>query len=188
MSKKGAIEMSIGTIVIIVISLSMLILGIVLVRSIMCGAIGLTGTLNDQVKGEVNKLFEATGGEVQCIGNGGEAVTLTPGKENIIYCGIRAPQQTKYKIATSISEDMTSDLKAQVKIWMGGVDETWTGTVSPGDESAKKIARLNIPSNAPETGIILRIVVTNVDTNTVISTQDLDFRVSRQGFIKAAMC
>lgn len=60
--KKAALELSIGTIIIIVLALTMLILGIVLVRSIMCGAIGLTGELNSKVKKEIGKIFESSGG------------------------------------------------------------------------------------------------------------------------------
>lgn len=84
MEKRGAIELSIGTIVIIVLAMSMLILGMVLVRSIMCGAIGLTGNINSKVEGEINKLFEASGAEVACIGAGAEAATIIPGKVNTI--------------------------------------------------------------------------------------------------------
>lgn len=188
-NKKAAIELSIGTIVIIVISLTMLILGIVLVRSIMCGAIGLTGDLNSRVKGEVNKLFEATGGEIQCVGNGGEPVVLSPGKINIIYCGIRATEDdARYVITTTIGDDMKGDLRNQIKTWMGGSDSTWDGAVAPGDELPKKIARLDIPNDAPEVGIVLQVTAKNKNTGRVISTQDLDFRISRQGLIKAAMC
>ena len=83
MKKRGALELSIGTIVIIVLAMTMLILGMVLVRSIMCGAVGLTGEINKNVKGEIDRLFQSTGGEVVCVGGGEEAVTLIPGKVNI---------------------------------------------------------------------------------------------------------
>jgi MFS family permease len=52
-NKKGAMELSIGTVVVIVIAITMLILGIVLVRSIMCSAVGLTGDLDNRIKGEI---------------------------------------------------------------------------------------------------------------------------------------
>ena len=56
-NKKAAMELSIGTIVIIVIAMSMLILGLILVRSIFTGAKYNVDTMNDKVKGEINKLF-----------------------------------------------------------------------------------------------------------------------------------
>src|SRR3989344_5358037 len=55
--KRGAIELSIGTIVIIVLAMTMLILGLVLIRSIFSGAKYNIDTINDKVRDEINKLF-----------------------------------------------------------------------------------------------------------------------------------
>ena len=56
--KKAALEMSIGTIVVVVLAMTMLILGLVLIKSIMTGAKYNVDTLNDKVKGEILKLFD----------------------------------------------------------------------------------------------------------------------------------
>ena len=56
-NNKGAIELSIGTIVIIVLAMSMLILGLVLIRSIFVGAKYNVDQMNNKVKDEINKLF-----------------------------------------------------------------------------------------------------------------------------------
>ncbi len=187
-SRKGAIELSIGTIVIIVIALTMLILGIVLVRSIMCGAISLTSDTTNAARKEVSKLFEATGGEVQCVGNSGEAVVMTPGKVNIVWCGIRAGAASDYKIEIIDIQSTDKDILSASALnqWKSGPDY-WTGKVSPADELPKKVLRLDIPNDAPETGIIVKIRAAKPGTD-FVSTQDLDFRISRQGLIKAAMC
>lgn len=63
-AKKGAIELSVGTIVVVVLAMSMLILGLVLVRNIFRGAIYNVDTINDKVKGELNKLFTDEGRKV----------------------------------------------------------------------------------------------------------------------------
>jgi hypothetical protein len=57
MEKSGAIELSIGTIVVIVLAMSMLILGLVLVKNIFGGATYNIDTMNEKVKGEISKLF-----------------------------------------------------------------------------------------------------------------------------------
>ena len=189
-SKTGAMELSISTIVIIVIALTMLILGIVLVRSIMCGAINLTSDVSTAAKKEVNKLFEATGGEVECIGGSGEAVVMVPGKVNIVYCGIRSTDaNSKYTISEISIDTAEHEILSpnEVKTWISGPD-SWSGQVSPDDESAKKILRLNIPKDAPETGIFVDVKATKNGATNVVYTQTLDFRISRQGLIKAAMC
>lgn len=57
MEKRGAIELSIGTIVIIVLAMSMLILGLVLVKNIFSGSSENILQMNDKVKDQINKLF-----------------------------------------------------------------------------------------------------------------------------------
>ena len=56
-SKKAAIELSIGTVVIIVLAMTMLILGITLIRSIFSGAKDSVTQIDQGVKNEINKLF-----------------------------------------------------------------------------------------------------------------------------------
>lgn len=63
-NKKAAIELSIGTVVIIVIAMSMLILGLVLVRNIFTGATESVDSLNDKVKAEIANLFTKEGSKI----------------------------------------------------------------------------------------------------------------------------
>jgi hypothetical protein len=63
-TKRGALELSIGTIVILVIAMSMLVLGIILVNKILGGATDSVDTLNDKVKGEINSLFSEEGTKI----------------------------------------------------------------------------------------------------------------------------
>ena len=57
MRKTGAMEMTIGTIVIIVLAMAMLILGLVLVKNIMGGASDISEMTNAQLKEQVSKMF-----------------------------------------------------------------------------------------------------------------------------------
>ncbi len=184
-NKGGALELSVGTIVIIVIAITMLILGIVLVRSIMCGAIGLTSDLNDRVKGEINDLFGATGGEIQCIGSRGEPVKMQPGETNIVYCGFSAPgNDMKYSAIVDYSGG-TYITEGEMKSWVR--DETWGPiSIAPGDDLPKKVIRVDVPDNAPEDTITFQVEFKR--NGELISTQELDFEISRTGFFKAAMC
>lgn len=56
-SKKAAIELSIGTVVIIVLAMSMLILGIILIRNIFSTATSSITEIDQGVKDEINRLF-----------------------------------------------------------------------------------------------------------------------------------
>lgn len=55
--RKAAVELSIGTIVIIVLAMSMLILGLVLIRGIFTGATDNVDEINEKVKEEIKNLF-----------------------------------------------------------------------------------------------------------------------------------
>ena len=57
MRKKGALELSVSTIVVLILSLSMLVLGLVMVNKIMCGAIIGIDNLNEQTRQEIIDLF-----------------------------------------------------------------------------------------------------------------------------------
>jgi len=56
-NKKAAIQLSMSTIVVLVLAMSMLILGLILVRSIFRGATGSVDEINEKVKGEITGLF-----------------------------------------------------------------------------------------------------------------------------------
>ena len=57
MRKKGAMEMSMGTIVVVVLAMTMLILGIVFVQKIFKSATGAIDLTDEQLRNEINKLF-----------------------------------------------------------------------------------------------------------------------------------
>lgn len=54
---KAAMELSVGTIVIIVLAMTMLILGLLLIKNIFSGGQNAIDTINDQVTNEISKLF-----------------------------------------------------------------------------------------------------------------------------------
>lgn len=55
--KKGAMELSIGTIVVIVLAMSMLILGLILVKNIFSGSSKVVDMTNEQLLGQIRDLF-----------------------------------------------------------------------------------------------------------------------------------
>jgi len=79
--RKAALELSIGTIVVIVIGMSMLILGLVLVRTIFSGSVESVNTINDQVQNEIQDLFgDKTGNVVIKLGSANTA-KVKPGSD-----------------------------------------------------------------------------------------------------------
>lgn len=90
-NREGALELSIGTIVVIVIGMSMLILGLVLVRNIFSGSTNTVDELNDQVQNEILNLFGTSAGNV-VVKLGSEGIAeVKPGDRFNVAVGAQHP-------------------------------------------------------------------------------------------------
>jgi hypothetical protein len=78
-NKKAAMEMSVGTIVTIVLLMSVLVLGIFLIQNIFGGSQDAVDQINDQVQNEINKLFSEEGQSLAIFPNSRE-ITLKQGE------------------------------------------------------------------------------------------------------------
>jgi len=194
-SKRAALELSVSTIVVIVLAVTMLIIGMVLVRNIMCNALGLTGDINDKVRGEITRLFGSSGGEVECIGSGTEPIQIVPGRVNIIYCGIQAPRASTYGIKLSAGAE---GLVAPKGITADKIRRDWVTSESvnvlvvPGERSDQKVIRLDVPDDAPEGLLIMKLDISKKDegetTSTPLTAQTLDFEIKRVGLVRSSVC
>ena len=154
MKKKGAIELSIGTIVIIVLAMSMLILGLVLVKNIFSGSSENILQMNDKVKDQINKLFVDDKKTVIYLSN--HIAKIKKNEEWGIAFGIKnsvkgnpTPGEFSYEVKVS---DPDVDTKCGVSkgyinnwIVVGREDNM---VISPG-ETYFGISRILIPENAP---------------------------------------
>lgn len=90
-NREGALELSIGTIVVIVIGMSMLILGLVLVRTIFSGSTSTVDDLNEQVQSEILNLFgDSTGNVVVKLGSA-DTAKVKPGERFNVAVGAQHP-------------------------------------------------------------------------------------------------
>jgi len=89
--KEGAFELSVGTIVILVIAMSMLILGLVLVRTIFTGSTESVDALNDKVKNEITSLFAQEDKNVIVMLGSGNTLNIKPGEPIGVGIGARFP-------------------------------------------------------------------------------------------------
>lgn len=80
--KKGAIELSISTIVIIVLAMTMLILGLVLVQKIWSTSTDSVDTLNDKIQNQISQLFTETGADVMVKLGAEQTAKIKAGTEN----------------------------------------------------------------------------------------------------------
>jgi hypothetical protein len=166
MKKKGAVELSIGTIVIIVLAMSMLILGLVLVKNIFEGSTNNVDQLNDKVRDEIGKLFGENKRTVIYLSNQkapikqGEEWGVAFGIKNLIR-GSSEAKQFSYKVTLSDPEEVRENCQiseADASKWII-LGRTGKIVIAPG-EAYFGIVRLRIPENAPLCMIRYNIEVT----------------------------
>lgn len=184
--KLGAIEMSMTTIVIIVISVIVLIFGIIFARSVMCSGIQITQEVDNAVKNQLKVLFGADKYGVNCMGEGSQDVKLGTGGRRKVICMIKTEEETDYNIKVASVESLKGATDSIVDKWI--IDQDWKGTVSPGgDGTEATILLLDIPSDAPTTTLKLKIQKTNQrsgSTSTAYSIID----IVTSGFIRSTVC
>jgi len=166
--KRGAIELSISTIVIIVLAMSMLILGLVLVKSIFSGAKYNVDQMNDKVKDQISKLFAEDTRAVVYLPN--NLLTIKQGENWGLAFAIQnkiASQEFNWTVRTT-------DLRTEEKC--GVSQEEAMAWITTGDAGRAQIAsgqqytdiiRFNIPEGSVSdvASCILRfqIVITDKD-------------------------
>jgi len=169
-NKKGAIELSISTIVIIVLAMSMLILGLVLIRSIFVGTTDSVITMNDNVKEEIRKLFQDEG-QRYILRLSGDTATIKQGSDFGVAFGIKNtvqgdPNARRFRYTVDLS-DTAENLKKNCGITMD-VAKGWIRfgsgemSIEPGNTEADRIL-ISIPSNAPLCTTKYKIIVEQFD-------------------------
>jgi len=152
LDKKAAIEMSMTTVVVIVLSMVMLALGLTLVRTLFSGAILTAGSLNTQVQSEINKIFQNEEQKVAIISEQGQ-LAPSRGKDQSVFWLIVADTSGKYDYEFIISPSECADAtkgyhltKEIIGKWF--IDLKGSKTLAANDKQSYRLP-MNIPSNAP---------------------------------------
>lgn len=184
-NNRAAMELSMGTIVVLVLGVSMLILGMVLIRNIMCSGIQITEDLSTGVKNEIKTLFGADTYGVKCLGQGGAEVKLGSGGKRPVICIFRTDTESEYDLAVTSIESLSGAASAVVNGWV--IDKGWKGSVVPGQEQEETVVLFDIPRDAPSTSVKIIMQATNLKSS---SSQTITSRVEivSTGFVKGAIC
>lgn len=186
MSKKAAIEMSMSTVVVIVLSVTILIFGMIFVKNIMCSGISLTDEIDEKLMTEIANTFGTTDYGVRCMGEDG-VVTIGDGGTRRIACMINTDVQAKYELNVySITPTgNTGASSTEIQKWKLEGTEDWVGTVSPGPKTVP-ILTLDIPKKTSTTNI--RILVEEKIDGESVETHTLDIVVKHVGQITSMVC
>lgn len=153
-NKKAAMEMSVGTIVTIVLLMSVLILGLILIKSIFTGAKYNIDAINDKVTDEINKLFAEDKEMIVYLAN--HKAEIKQGENWGVAWAVK-------NLLTGVSE--TSRLSFEVYVNDPEIEDKcdisenlankWIISGKSGDDKLNPgqihydIARISIPENAP---------------------------------------
>lgn len=165
-NRRGTMEMSIGTIVTIVLLVSVLILGIFLIQKIFSSATSVVDLTDAQLRNEVNKLFSSE-----------DKMTIYPGTRLLVikqevtdgvgigirnsFTGANAPKKFSYEVQVS-DPDLQSKCgvsKNEAENWIVTGKAERDISIPSGDFSTR-IVRFQIPTGAPLCTLRYRVVVT----------------------------
>lgn len=153
-NKKAAIELSIGTIVVIVLAMSMLIFGLVLVQKIFKGSIYNVDQINNKVKGEINKLFDEQGQKVVVYLPNNEA-ELKKGESFGIAFGIRNTVEGESSAGKFTYTIQASNVQKGCQLTTQQADSflilgsTGNFDLSPGADPVYRIVKVKPSESAP---------------------------------------
>ena len=155
-NKKGAIELSIGTIVIVVLAMSMLILGLMLVRSIFSGSTDAVESINKAVVDQINKIFTKSDNRL-AIAPPSRIITLKQGSSTKGFAfSVRNKETTEQKFTFTIGLDPSFNIKTkcpgltkkEADSWVSRPDGSFS--LPPGAQLENTILVLfEIPETAP---------------------------------------
>jgi hypothetical protein len=166
-NKKAALELSVGTIVIIVLAMSMLIMGIVLVRNIFSGATGAVDLVDKNVKAQLNKLFneEETRTVIYLPNNvaeikKGKSYNIGFGIKNVLRASEATTNQFTYKVEAAEVETGCQLTLAQADNFIRlGKTLTKPLTVIAGEEPTERTILVEVSDDAPLCSITYDITV-----------------------------
>ena len=184
--KQAAIELSMSTIVVIVIAVIMLIFGIVFVRSIMCAGIVMTDKISTEMQNKITEMFGADKVGVKCLGEGSQVVKFGSGGPRRIICMIRTEDTSKYKLTVKSVESKEGASDSSMNKWIK--DKNWEGSVSPGDTHEAVILYLDIPRDAPKSTMKITTESTRNDDPSTKDTHISYIDVVTTNLVQSAIC
>ena len=148
--KKAAIELGVGTMVILVVAVVLLILALIFVRRIFVGATYNVDRLNDAVRNEINKLFKQEGQRIALYLPGNTAEVEQEETFGVAF-GIRNTEPTSgtfsYQVTPSALNDNCVGITAEEAAkWVFPKSEEFP---VPSGNFGYKIVKVNAPSYAP---------------------------------------
>ena len=158
--KRGAIELSMTTVVVIVLAMTMLALGLTLVRTLFQGAIYTAGSLNTQVQDKLNAMFQEEGKTVGIVNENGR-IEPARAKDNCVWWAMMATTAGKYDYSFTVSPEECAGpgyglSEAETEGWFVGMKGSYT--LAANEEKSQICLPLMPPKTAPS--CLFNLIVT----------------------------
>jgi len=162
-NKKGAMEMSMGTLVTIVLLMAVMVLGIVLVRSIFSSGTNAVNEIDNEVQQEIDKLFSDDSGSVVIYPPSRE-VRIEQGDSGGVGISLRNPERgegtrTYSYVTTYLDDDCSLGGSEGGSYLVLGDHENGIQLGSGQQLSQARLIKLRIPTDAPLCEIRYKVVV-----------------------------
>ena len=186
-SKKGAIELSMSTIVILVLAMSMLILGLVLVRTIFSTGTNIMKMTDAQLRAQVSKIFAED--QMIAIYPDSRTLDIKGGGQDAIGIGIKNLIEGtadkgifRYEVVVSDSGGTTglsrrcgiTPAQALSYIAVGQAEDNIP--IAPGNLATARVT-FNIPTGSPLCTIRYRVNVYSKGSRDAYATDNFDINI-----------
>ena len=185
-NKRAAIEMTTGTIIVIVLAVLMLVFGSIFVRNVMCSGINIVEDVSQMTSKQVKDLFGSSVYGVVCTGEGNEQLTLGTGGTRHVTCTFNVDEATHYELSVDEIESLKGATDAQVENWI--VKKDWEGDMRPNAAvNTVSVLEFDIPRTAPKTLLAITLTETS-DINSDPLTHDIRVTIEPVGAVAGTIC
>ena len=165
-NKKAAMEMSVGTIVTIVLLMTVLVLGLVLIRTIFSSGVRSVNQIDDKVRSAINEMFITDDNQKLAIYPSDSKIKIKQGTQGEGFAfSVRNADLEAQDFKFTIEVDSAFDIKGKCKITSSDAEE-WLdipgGSFSlPGSGAMEnpELVLYNIPELAPTCTIPYKIEI-----------------------------
>ncbi len=186
--KKGSMQMSMGTIVTIVLLMSVLIMGLMLTRNIMCSGIVLTDQINEKMTNQVQDLFSETQSGVKCMGAGSDEIKIADGGSRRIWCIVNTNNRATYELSVregSIKTNSETVTPEDIEEWIAFGKSSGETVVDVGGKTIT-VTTLDIPEEVDTTTVQMKIDVKK--EGDLVDTATSQFTIEHVGGFTKSMC
>ncbi len=181
-NKKGAMEMSVGTIVTIVLLMSVLVLGVFLVQKIFQSSTNVVDQVDQQVQNQINQLFTDQGTDFVTIPQS-QPVTISQGETGSFAFAVkntgRSEKIYSYSISAEPGRNCQMNSEQAMNLIQLGSEGSGIKVISGKTMPAQEV-RLSIPETTPLCLIRYKIDITNQNSPDY-GTRNIDVEIVSGG-------